>query len=68
MELNPQKGKKAERFLSKDECLKGRIDRGENEREINERQDDNLAKALSYLIIEQQVSCKAERKIKERFK
>ena len=68
MELNPQTLKKAYSFLSKDECLKFLIDRFSNEIDINERQDDNFAKALSYLIIEQQVSFKAAIKIKERFK
>ena len=68
MELNPQTLKKAYSFLSKDVCLKFLIDRFSNEIDINERQDDNFAKALSYLIIEQQVSFKAAIKIKERFK
>ena len=56
------------RDSSKDVCLKFLIDRFSNEIDINERQDDNFAKALSYLIIEQQVSFKAAIKIKERFK
>ena len=64
----PSNVKKAYSFLSKDECLKFLIDRFSNEIDINERQDDNFAKALSYLIIEQQVSFKAAIKIKERFK
>lgn len=68
MELNPQTLKKAYSFLSRDKCLKFLIDRFSNEIDINERQDDNFAKALSYLIIEQQVSFKAAIKIKERFK
>ena len=49
-------------------CMKFLIDRFSNEIDINERQDDNFAKALSYLIIEQQVSFKAAIKIKERFR
>ena len=68
MELNPQTLKKAYSFLSKDMCMKFLIDRFSNEIDINERQDDNFAKALSYLIIEQQVSFKAAIKIKERFR
>ncbi len=66
--LNPQTLKKAYSFLSKDMCMKFLIDRFSNEIDINERQDDNFAKALSYLIIEQQVSFKAAIKIKERFR
>ena len=68
MELNQQTLKKAYSFLSKDKCLKFLIDKFSNQININERYDNNYAKALSYLIIEQQVSFKAAIKIKERFK
>ena len=68
MELNQQTLKKAYSFLSKDKCLKFLIDKFSNQININERHDNNYAKALSYLIIEQQVSFKAAIKIKERFK
>lgn len=68
MELNQQTLKKAYSFLSKDKCLKFLIKKFSNQININERYDDNYPKALSYLIIEQQVSFKAAMKIKERFK
>ena len=59
MELNQQTLKKAYSFLSKDKCLKFLINKFSNQININERYDNNYAKALSYLIIEQQVSFKA---------
>jgi len=68
MELNQQTLKKAYSFLSKDKCLKFLIDKFSDQININERYDNNYARALSYLIIEQQVSFKAAIKIKERFK
>ena len=68
MELNQQTLNKAYSFLSKDKCLKFLINKFSNQININERFDNNYARALSYLIIEQQVSFKAAIKIKERFK
>lgn len=68
MELNQRTLKKAYSFLSKDKCLEFLINKFSNQIDINERFDNNYPKALSYLVIEQQVSFKAAIKIKERFK
>tara|TARA_B100001939_G_scaffold117515_1_gene101936 strand:- start:3425 stop:4042 length:618 start_codon:yes stop_codon:yes gene_type:complete len=68
MELNQRTLKKAYNYLSKDNCLCFLIEKFSNDININERHDHNYAKALSYLIIEQQVSFKAALAIKERFR
>ena len=67
MELNQETLKKAYNYLSKDLCLKFLIKRFSDEIDISERYNDNYAKALAFLIIEQQVSFKAAITIKKRF-
>ena len=67
MELNQETLKKAYNYLSKDQCLKFLIKRFSHEIDISERYNENYAKALSFLIIEQQVSFKAAITIKKRF-
>ena len=67
MELNQETLKKAYNYLSKDLCLKFLIKRFSHEIDISERYNENYAKALSFLIIEQQVSFKAAITIKKRF-
>ena len=67
MELNQETLKKAYNYLSKDLCLKFLIKRFSDEIDISESYNDNYAKALAFLIIEQQVSFKAAITIKKRF-
>ena len=67
MELNQETLKKAYNYLSKDSCLKFLIKRFSDEIDISERYNDNYAKALAFLVIEQQVSFKAAITIKKRF-
>ena len=67
MELNQETLKKAYNYLSKDLCLKFLIKRFSDEIDISERYNDNYAKALAFLVIEQQVSFKAAITIKKRF-
>ena len=67
MELNQETLKKAYNYLSKDPCLKFLIKRFSHDIDISERYNENYAKALSFLIIEQQVSFKAAITIKKRF-
>ena len=67
MELNQETLKKAYNYLSKDLCLKFLISRFSDDIDISERYNDNYAKALAFLIIEQQVSFKAAITIKKRF-
>ena len=67
MELNPETLKKAYNYLSKDDCLNHFIIKFSDVIDISERYNDNYAKALSDLIIEQQVSFKAAITIKKRF-
>jgi DNA-3-methyladenine glycosylase II len=67
MELNQETLKKAYNYLSKDSCLKFLIKRFSDEIDISERYNENYAKALSFLIIEQQVSFKAAITIKKRY-
>ena len=67
MELNQETLKKAYNYLSKDQCLKFLIKRFSHDIDISERYNENYAKALSFLIIEQQVSFKAAITIKKRF-
>tara|TARA_B100000902_G_scaffold23230_1_gene27953 strand:- start:405 stop:1022 length:618 start_codon:yes stop_codon:yes gene_type:complete len=54
-------------YLSKDECLKFLIKRFSLDIDIHERYNSNYAEALSFLIIEQQISFKAAITIKKRF-
>ena len=67
MELNQETLKKAYNYLSKDLCLKFLIIRFSDDIDISERYNDNYAKSLAFLIIEQQVSFKAAITIKKRF-
>ena len=67
MILNEVTLKKAYNFLSKDKCLDYLIKKFSKEINISERYDSNYSRALSLLIIEQQVSFKAAITIKERF-
>ena len=67
MELNQETLKKAYNYLSKDSCLKFLIKRFSDDINISERYNENYAKALSFLIIEQQVSFKAAITIKKRY-
>ena len=67
MELNPETLKKAYNYLSKDDCLNHFIIKFSDVIDISERYSVNYAKALSDLIIEQQVSFKAAITIKKRF-
>ena len=67
MELNPETLKKAYNYLSKDDCLNHLILKFSDVIDISERYNENYAKALAYLIIEQQVSFKAAITIKKRF-
>jgi len=67
MELNPETLKKAYNYLSKDDCLNHFIIKFSDVIDISERYNDNYAKALADLIIEQQVSFKAAITIKNRF-
>ncbi len=67
MELNQETLKKAYNYLSKDSCLNHLIIRFSQEIDILERFNENYSLALSYLIIEQQVSFKAAITIKSRF-
>lgn len=67
MELNQETLKKAYNYLSKDLCLKFLVKRFSDEIDISERYNENYAKALAFLIIEQQVSFKAAITIKKRF-
>ena len=67
MELNQETLKKAYNYLSKDSCLKFLIKRFSDEIDISERYNENYAKALAFLVIEQQVSFKAAITIKKRF-
>ena len=67
MELNQETLKKAYNYLSKDPCLKFLIKRFSDDIDISERYNENYAKALAFLIIEQQVSFKAAITIKKRF-
>ena len=67
MELNQETLKKAYIYLSKDPCLKFLIKRFSDDIDISERYNENYAKALSFLIIEQQVSFKAAITIKKRY-
>ena len=67
MELNQETLKKAYNYLSNDSCLKFLIKRFSDEIDISERYNDNYAKALAFLVIEQQVSFKAAITIKKRF-
>ena len=67
MELNPETLKKAYNYLSTDDCLNHFIIKFSDVIDISERYNDNYAKALADLIIEQQVSFKAAITIKKRF-
>jgi len=67
MELNQETLKKAYNYLSKDPCLDHLINRFSDDIDILERFNENYPLALSYLIIEQQVSFKAAITIKKRF-
>ena len=67
MELNQETLKKAYNYLCKDPCLKFLIKRFSDDIDISERYNENYAKALSFLIIEQQVSFKAAITIKKRY-
>ena len=67
MELNHETLKKAYNYLSKDDCLNHFIVKFSDSIDISERFSNNYAKALSDLIIEQQVSFKAAITIKKRF-
>ena len=67
MELNQETLKKAYNYLSKDPCLKFLIKRFSDDIDISERYNENYAKALAFLVIEQQVSFKAAITIKKRF-
>ena len=67
MELNQETLKKAYNFLSKDPCLDYLINKYSTRIDILERFNENYPLALSYLVIEQQVSFKAAITIKERF-
>ena len=67
MELNPETLKKAYNYLSKDDCLNHFIIKFSDVIDITERYSVNYAKALTDLIIEQQVSFKAAITIKKRF-
>tara|TARA_Y100000385_G_scaffold32024_1_gene30173 strand:- start:1351 stop:2016 length:666 start_codon:yes stop_codon:yes gene_type:complete len=67
MELNPETLKKAYNYLSQDDCLNHFIIKFSDVIDISERYNDNYAKALADLIIEQQVSFKAAITIKKRF-
>ena len=67
MELNQKTLKKAYNYLSKDDCLNHLILKFSDVIDISERYNENYAKALAYLIIEQQVSFKAAITIKKRF-
>ena len=67
MELNQKTLKKAYNYLSKDDCLNHLILKFSDVIDISERYNENYAKALAYLIIEQQVSFKAAITIKNRF-
>ena len=67
MELNQETLKKAYNYLSKDPCLDHLINRFSKDINILERFNENYPLALSYLIIEQQVSFKAAITIKKRF-
>ena len=67
MELNQETLKKAYNYLSKDPCLKFLIKRFSDDIDISERYNENYAKALAFLIIEQQVSFKAAITIKKRY-
>jgi len=67
MELNQETLKKAYNYLSKDPCLDHLINRFSEDINILERFNENYPLALSYLIIEQQVSFKAAITIKKRF-
>ena len=53
MELNQETLKKAYNYLSKDLCLKFLVKRFSDEIDISERYNENYAKALAFLIIEQ---------------
>ena len=67
MELNQETLKKAYNYLSKDPCLDHLINKFSKNIDISERFNENYPLALSYLIIEQQVSFKAAITIKKRF-
>ena len=67
MELNQKTLKKAYNYLSKDPCLDYLINKFSLNINISERFNENYPMALSYLVIEQQVSFKAAITIKERF-
>ena len=67
MELNQKTLKKAYNYLSKDPCLDYLINKFSLNINISERFNENYPLALSYLVIEQQVSFKAAITIKERF-
>ena len=67
MELNLKTLKKAYNYLSKDPCLDYLINKFSLNINISERFNENYPLALSYLVIEQQVSFKAAITIKERF-
>ena len=58
---------KAFKHLEKDEVLSFLIKRFGDEITLKDRYESNFAKAISLLIIEQQVSFKAAKRIKERF-
>ena len=67
MELNQKTLKKAYNYLSKDPCLDHLINKFSSSIDIFERFNENYPLALTYLIIEQQVSFKAAITIKNRF-
>ncbi len=67
MKLNNKTLKKAFDHLSDDLCMRYLIDNFCNDIDIYERYESNYAKALSFLVIEQQVSFKAAITIKNRF-
>lgn len=67
MILNEVTLKKAYNFLSKDKCLDYLIKKFSKDINISERYDGNYSRALSLLIIEQQISFKAAITVKERF-
>ena len=67
MELNQKTLKKAYNYLSNDPCLGYLINKYSRSIDILERFNENFPLALTYLIIEQQVSFKAAITIKNRF-
>ena len=67
MELNQETLKKAYNYLSKDPCLDYLINKFSSDIDILERYSENYPLALSFLVIEQQVSFKAAITIKKRF-